>query len=54
MNLWVKKFSEKVQKNLVPFFEAWGWPVQKEVTDSLAHLPCWLEHPMRECMGTEE
>ncbi|XP_019570923.2 TRPM8 channel-associated factor 2 [Rhinolophus sinicus] len=46
MNLWVKKFSEKVQKNLVPFFEAWGWPVQKEVADSLACLPQWRENPM--------
>lgn len=46
MNLWVQKFSEKVQKNLAPFFEAWGWPVQKEVATSLAHLPEWQENPM--------
>lgn len=46
MNLWVTKFSEKVQKNLVPFFVAWGWPVQKEVADSLACLPQWRENPM--------
>ncbi|KAM4873816.1 TRPM8 channel-associated factor 2 isoform 3-T4 [Thomomys bottae] len=54
MNLWVKKFSEKVQKNLVPFFQAWGWPVQKEVADSLASLPCWLEHPMVMYLDTKE
>ncbi|XP_035110406.1 TRPM8 channel-associated factor 2 isoform X2 [Callithrix jacchus] len=47
MNLWVKKFSEKVKKNLVPFFEAWGWPVQKEVADRLASLPEWQENPMQ-------
>uniref|UniRef100_A0A8I3WMB9 TRPM8 channel associated factor 1 n=1 Tax=Callithrix jacchus TaxID=9483 RepID=A0A8I3WMB9_CALJA len=47
MNLWVKMFSEKVKKNLVPFFEAWGWPVQKEVADSLASLPEWQENPMQ-------
>ncbi|XP_006861345.1 PREDICTED: protein FAM115C-like [Chrysochloris asiatica] len=47
MNLWVKKFSHQVQKNLVPFFKAWGWPVQKEVADSLACLPEWRENPMR-------
>ncbi|MBZ3879897.1 TRPM8 channel-associated factor 2 [Sciurus carolinensis] len=52
MNLWVKKFSEKVQKNLVPFFEAWGWPVQREVAESLACLPCWQENPMRVYSGT--
>ncbi|XP_077004643.1 TRPM8 channel-associated factor 2-like isoform X2 [Tamandua tetradactyla] len=46
MNLWVKKFSEKVQKNLVPFFEDWGWPVKKEIADSLACLPKWQENPM--------
>lgn len=46
MNLWMKKFSEKVQKNLVPFFKAWGWPIQKQVADGLAHLPPWQENPM--------
>lgn len=53
MNLWVKKFSERVQKNLVPFFKAWGWPVQKEVADSLARLPQWQEDPMRARVSTE-
>ncbi|XP_062050886.1 TRPM8 channel-associated factor 3-like [Lepus europaeus] len=48
MNLWMKKFSEIVQKNLVPFFKAWGWPIQKEVADGLAHLPEWEENPMKE------
>ncbi|KAH0508905.1 TRPM8 channel-associated factor 3 [Microtus ochrogaster] len=47
MNLWVKKFSEVVRKNLVPFFEAWGWPVQNEVAESLAYLPEWQENPMK-------
>ncbi|XP_007954785.1 TRPM8 channel-associated factor 2-like [Orycteropus afer afer] len=47
MNLWVKKFSEKVHKNLAPFFKAWGWPVQKEVAENLACLPEWQDNPMR-------
>ncbi|XP_062050872.1 TRPM8 channel-associated factor 3-like [Lepus europaeus] len=47
MNLWMKMFSEIVQKNLVPFFDAWGWPIQKEVADSLASLPQWEENPMK-------
>ncbi|XP_040596374.1 TRPM8 channel-associated factor 3-like isoform X2 [Mesocricetus auratus] len=47
MNLWVKKFSEVVQKNLAPFFEAWGWPVQNDVAESLTYLPEWLENPMK-------
>jgi hypothetical protein len=47
MNLWMRKFSEAVQKNLVPFFETWGWPIQKEVAESLATLPEWEENPMK-------
>ena len=54
MNLWVKKFSETVQKNLAPVFEAWGWPVQKEMAESLAHLPCWQDHPMKVYMSVEK
>ncbi|XP_063671778.1 TRPM8 channel-associated factor 2 isoform X3 [Pan troglodytes] len=54
MNLWVKKFSEKVKKNLVPFFEAWGWPVQKEVADGLASLPEWQENPMQVYLRARE
>ncbi|XP_059963987.1 TRPM8 channel-associated factor 2 isoform X2 [Mesoplodon densirostris] len=54
MNLWVKKFSERVQKNLAPFFEAWGWPVQKEVAASLACLPEWQENPMQMYIQTED
>lgn len=47
MNLWVKKFSEKVGKNLAPFFEAWGWPVQEDVAARLACLPAWQENPVK-------
>nr|AAH31718.1 Fam115a protein [Mus musculus] len=47
MNLWVKMFSQQVQRNLAPFFEAWGWPIQKEVATSLAYLPEWKENIMK-------
>ncbi|CAH7469385.1 TRPM8 channel-associated factor 3 [Phodopus roborovskii] len=47
MNVWVRKFSEIVQKNLAPFFEAWGWPVHSDVAESLASLPEWQENPMK-------
>ncbi|XP_037370968.1 TRPM8 channel-associated factor 2-like [Talpa occidentalis] len=53
MNLWVQKFSNKVQKNLAPFFESWGWPVRKEVAESLACLPAWQENPMRAYVPAE-
>ncbi|XP_038174987.1 TRPM8 channel-associated factor 1 isoform X1 [Arvicola amphibius] len=47
MNLWVKLFSQQVQKNLAPFFEAWAWPIQKELATSLAYLPEWKENIMK-------
>ncbi|XP_051856265.1 TRPM8 channel-associated factor 2-like isoform X3 [Antechinus flavipes] len=47
MNLWVKEFSHQVQKNLAPFFQSWGWPVEEEVATSLAYLPEWQENPMK-------
>lgn len=53
MNLWLKLFSEKVQKNLVPFFEAWGWPIQKAVAEALACFPSWQDHPLKMYIGME-
>lgn len=47
MNLWVKLFSQQVQKNLAPFFESWAWPIHKEVATSLAYLPEWKENIMK-------
>ncbi|XP_043821123.1 TRPM8 channel-associated factor 2-like isoform X2 [Dromiciops gliroides] len=46
MNLWVKQFSHQVQRNLAPFFQTWGWPIEEEVAASLACLPEWQENPM--------
>uniref|UniRef100_A0A8C2MRC6 TRPM8 channel-associated factor 2 n=1 Tax=Cricetulus griseus TaxID=10029 RepID=A0A8C2MRC6_CRIGR len=54
MNIWMKLFSETVQKNLLPLFEAWGWPVQEEVAESLASLPCWQDHPLKVYMSVEK
>ncbi|XP_004629156.1 TRPM8 channel-associated factor 2 [Octodon degus] len=54
MNLWMKKFSEAVHKNLVPFFQSWGWPIQKEVAETLSCLPPWQDHPMRTYMDSKE
>ncbi|NWV67674.1 TCAF2 factor, partial [Malurus elegans] len=47
MNLWAKKFSQQVNKNLVPFFTAWGWPIKKELSVELSSLPSWEQNPMR-------
>ncbi|XP_034374688.1 TRPM8 channel-associated factor 2 [Arvicanthis niloticus] len=53
MNMWLKLFSEKVQKNLVPFFEAWGWPIQKKVAKDLTCYPSWQDHPLKMYMEME-
>lgn len=47
MNLWAQKFSQEVNKNLAPFFIAWGWPIKKELSVELSSLPSWDQDPMR-------
>ncbi|KAJ7424981.1 TRPM8 channel-associated factor 2 [Willisornis vidua] len=47
MNLWARKFSQQVNKNLAPFFTTWGWPIKKELSVELSSLPSWEEDPMR-------
>ncbi|XP_075129917.1 TRPM8 channel-associated factor homolog [Leptodactylus fuscus] len=46
MNLWAKKFSQAVSKNLTPFFQAWGWPINDATREKLSCLPAWTENPM--------
>ncbi|XP_074858687.1 TRPM8 channel-associated factor 2 isoform X2 [Carettochelys insculpta] len=48
MNLWAEKFSRQVNKNLAPFFLAWGWPIKETVSLDLASLPNWEENPMEQ------
>ncbi|KFP87301.1 Protein FAM115C, partial [Acanthisitta chloris] len=47
MNLWAQKFSQRVNKNLAPFFTAWGWPIKNELSVELSCLPSWEQDPMR-------
>ncbi|XP_056428950.1 TRPM8 channel-associated factor homolog isoform X2 [Hyla sarda] len=47
MNLWAEKFSQVVNKNLAPFFLAWGWPIDEAVSQKLSKLPAWEEDPMK-------
>ncbi|XP_075041972.1 TRPM8 channel-associated factor homolog [Mixophyes fleayi] len=47
MNLWAELFSQQVQKNLVPFFKTWGWPIEEELAERLSTLPEWDENPMK-------
>ncbi|XP_069812408.1 TRPM8 channel-associated factor homolog [Dendropsophus ebraccatus] len=47
MNLWAEKFSQAVNKNLAPFFQAWGWPIDEAISQKLSTLPSWEEDPMK-------
>uniref|UniRef100_A0A8C5MSS0 Peptidase M60 domain-containing protein n=1 Tax=Leptobrachium leishanense TaxID=445787 RepID=A0A8C5MSS0_9ANUR len=47
MNLWAVKFSQTVQRNLAPFFKAWGWPIDEQTCKTLSSLPEWENNPMK-------
>ncbi|KAG9489718.1 hypothetical protein GDO78_005581 [Eleutherodactylus coqui] len=46
MNLWAETFSNAVNKNLVPFFKNWGWPIDDATSNKLSTLPLWDKNPM--------
>ncbi len=39
---WLVRFSRQVDRNLGPFFEAWGVPTSRAARDSIADLPVWM------------
>lgn len=43
---WVLRFSQKVGKNLGPFFTSWGLPVSASILAQISSLPAWAENPM--------
>ncbi|XP_073435428.1 TRPM8 channel-associated factor homolog [Dendrobates tinctorius] len=47
MNLWAKLFSQAVNKNLAPFFQVWGWPIDEATRNELTTLPEWENDPMK-------
>ena len=42
----MKLSSIRAGYNLVPFYEAWGFPISPQVADFLADFPEWTESPM--------
>ncbi|XP_072258092.1 TRPM8 channel-associated factor 2 [Pyxicephalus adspersus] len=47
MNLWAEKFSQAVNRNLIPFFKSWGWPIEETTSQKLSALPVWEDDPMK-------
>tara|TARA_B100002019_G_C21253467_1_gene592508 strand:- start:920 stop:2170 length:1251 start_codon:yes stop_codon:yes gene_type:complete len=46
-NDWVLHISNSTGYNLAPYHQAWGFPLTQETFDALAHLPVWVEDPLR-------
>ena len=49
MDQWMVRFSKTVNRNLGPFFRAWGLPVTDKAVASIEKLPAW---PKEEWPGT--
>jgi hypothetical protein len=39
---WMVRFSRTVNRNLGPFFQAWGMPTSESARKSIADLPAWM------------
>ena len=46
-NEWALQISLKTGHDLTPFLEAWGFPLTQATRDSTAHLPVWVDDPLR-------
>ena len=44
---WVIRSSQRAGVNLIPFYEAWGFPISDRVNNAVGDLAEWLEDPMR-------
>lgn len=45
---WVRRSAQAANKNLGPFYEAWGFPASPQAYADIAQLPEWTDDPMRE------
>ena len=47
-NEWVRQSSIVANRDLGPFYTAWGFPTSQAVLDEVAELPAWTENPMQD------
>jgi hypothetical protein len=47
-DLWMVMFSKTVNRNLGPFFRAWGIPVSKKALESIQNMSPWIPPEMKE------
>ncbi|GFR42854.1 hypothetical protein Agub_g3812 [Astrephomene gubernaculifera] len=43
---WIQVTSKVANRNLVPFYSAWGFPVSQATKDAVSTLPAWTANPM--------
>jgi hypothetical protein len=43
---WMIRMSLKLNKNLAPYFKAWGIPVTKKAVSKISNLPLWMPKEM--------
>ncbi|HNH50419.1 MAG TPA: M60 family metallopeptidase, partial [Myxococcota bacterium] len=43
---WVLESSLEVGQNLIPFYDAWGFPISASTRSALVDLPSWDNHPL--------
>ena len=44
---WIVRSSQRANRDLVPFYTAWGFPITQATRGATAALPAWAENPMR-------
>lgn len=44
---WIVRSSLRANRNLVPFYTSWGFPITQATREATAALPIWAENPMR-------
>ncbi len=44
---WVQRTSDYTERNLVPFYRAWGFPISDDIVDAVSRYPDWQANPMR-------
>ncbi|NCG00352.1 MAG: hypothetical protein GWP25_01000 [Euryarchaeota archaeon] len=46
-NSWAARISNETGTNLVPYFQAWGLPIDAGTFTAVDHLPIWNDDPLR-------
>ncbi len=47
MQLFIVTSSQTANRNLVPFFRTWGFPITDATVNATSALAEWLENPMK-------